>query len=785
MHIDHSLQHFLKHSRFGRILHVSLLLAAMALQPMSAAWAAEGLTTSQTWHVLNETGIDLLGVQRLRITGPDAGAFAIEGYTGSPSGMTPSQDVFTPSLVQKTPSTPLGVNLRFTPQHSGSHQASLEVTHDGSNASPATYPLTGAGAWDVTAQASTNTIDFGEQAIGMPAMTQDAFVRAVGAYGWLKVTGAKLEGSPDFTLAQAGLANKGSTTWGTGANLEVLPAGATESTKAFTATDVSVGGLTDGAIRVRYTPTLRGPQAATLLVYHDGPGGESVFFMNGIGSRAAFAELRGNSPFNPAAATKVPNFSRTGLNSAIQTKDVYLRAHGTSGRVTYKGFKVEGSSDISVVKAGLIFNPIEGYCSIDQLQYTVPAYAASSISYGAEGERSDSFSFTGLPVTSSWKSCISPGKDFSLSLRYIPRTLGKQTATVTIYHDGNDEGFTTFEISGEAFWDARAELRGNSPFTTDKATPVTGFARTGLNSKVQTKTVYLKAYGTYGAVAYKGFKVEGSADISVATAGLVFNPDSGICSINQQIYTTTRYAASAISYGAEDGRNATFSFTGLPVTTAGYGCVTPGKDFGLTLRYTPSTLGKQSATVTIYHDGNDEGFTTFEISGEAFWDTGVELRGNTPFTTTAAAKITDFARVKLNSATQSKAIYLKALGTYGAVTYKGFKVEGSEDFSMAKAGLVFNPSSGICSIGQESITTAAYAASALSYGAEDGRNATFSFTGLPVTTAGYGCVTPGKDFGLTLRYVPRTLGKHTAAVTIYHDGNAQGFTTFDISGEAY
>lgn len=611
MHINHILRRFRKPSGLGQVLNGTLLSAVMLLQPFNSAWAVDRLSTGQSWFVLNETGIDLLGVQRLRVTGPDADAFAIEGYTGSPAGMLPSQDMFTPALMQKTPSTPLGVNLRFTPQHSGNHQASLEVTHDGSNASPSIYPLTGAGDWDVAAQTSSSTLDFGERAMGMPAVTKDAFVRAVGTHGWLTVTGMKLEGSPDFSLAQAGLANKGSATWGTGANLEVLPGNATELSKSFIGSDVSAGGLTDAATRVRYTPTLRGLQSATLTVYHDGPSGQSVVSVMADGTRGTSIELRGNSPY-ASTAVGIIDFPRIGLNSAAQSKTVYLRASGVAGSVTYTGFKVEGASDFQVTAVGLVYSSQYGDCSnpsYNQASYSGP------ISYSS-GSRGDVFSLKGTSVAVTGVQCGTlPGKDFGLTIKYTPNTRGKQTATITVYHDGNDEGYTTFDISGEAFMDTSVELRGNSPYDS-VSKGVTNFSRTKVNSAAQSKIVYLKASGTYGNVTYGGFKVEGSSDFTVITAGRVYSSQFGDCS--NPSYNQASYSG-PIVYPAPGSREASFSLKGTSVVVSGTQCrAQPGKDFGLTLQYTPRTLGKQTATITIYHDGNAQGFTTFDISGEAY-----------------------------------------------------------------------------------------------------------------------------------------------------------------------
>src|SRR5690606_17738897 len=106
---------------------------------------------------------------------------------------------------------------------------------------------------------------------------------------------------------------------------------------------------------------------------------------------------------------------------------------------------------------------------------------------------------------------LAPGQHLTLNLEYIPRTPGKQTATITVFHDGNDAGFTSFEISGEAFRDVNVEVTQSRPYLA--TAPVTDFSRVALSSKTQLKTVYLKAGGTYGEVTYTGFEVAGSNDI--------------------------------------------------------------------------------------------------------------------------------------------------------------------------------------------------------------------------------------------------------------------------------
>jgi hypothetical protein len=99
-----------------------------------------------------------------------------------------------------------------------------------------------------------------------------------------------------------------------------------------------------------------------------------------------------------------------------------------------------------VVQSGSVRNDYTGACVGTGIgnnpQFTAPRTYAG-------GSKEASFTTAGTPVQGD---CLtSPGKDFGLILRYTPRTLGKQSVTVTIYHDSNDQGFTTFDISGEAY----------------------------------------------------------------------------------------------------------------------------------------------------------------------------------------------------------------------------------------------------------------------------------------------------------------------------------------------
>ena len=67
-----------------------------------------------------------------------------------------------------TPGQSTAVNVTFTPQSAGSKAASLEVTHDGSNASPLVVPLTGSGqvAGVSNLGSAPSTLSFGTVTVG-------------------------------------------------------------------------------------------------------------------------------------------------------------------------------------------------------------------------------------------------------------------------------------------------------------------------------------------------------------------------------------------------------------------------------------------------------------------------------------------------------------------------------------------------------------------------------------------------------------------------------------------
>src|SRR5690606_604357 len=161
-----------------------------------------------------------------------------------------------------------------------------------------------------------------------------------------------------------------------------------------------------------------------------------------------------------------------------------------------------------------------------------------------------------------------------------------------------------------------------------------------------------KASGVHGKVTYKGVKIEGSEDITLANVaryGKLYRANGS----NSGCFES----APAISHDGQSpdgGRGATFEQVGDDVnsTCSNRSGSESYPHLYVYLYYTPKTLGKQTATVTVYHDGNEEGFSTFTISGEAFWDTAVELTGTQPVGTAPIAPIENFQRVGLDTAQQ-------------------------------------------------------------------------------------------------------------------------------------
>src|SRR5690606_29521935 len=100
-------------------------------------------------------------------------------------------------------------------------------------------------------------------------------------------------------------------------------------------------------------------------------------------------------------------------------------------------------------------------------------------------------------------------------LRFYPRTVGIHPARITVYHDGNAEGFTVFEVRAETRRMTDVVVSGATANLTP--TPVTDFGVVGYNSGVRTKTVTLTTTGEGGRVTFNRFEVHGTADIRVSS----------------------------------------------------------------------------------------------------------------------------------------------------------------------------------------------------------------------------------------------------------------------------
>src|SRR5690606_16752015 len=112
------------------------------------------------------------------------------------------------------------------------------------------------------------------------------------------------------------------------------------------------------------------------------------------------------------------------------------------------------------------------------------------------GVREDSFTRTSANMA---QNChAKPGRHLALTVKFIPRTVGMQHATVTVFHDGNEQGFTSFVISGETFRDVSVQATDSNPYLA--ATEVKPFNKMGLIFPAQKKTIYMKMSGTFGAV---------------------------------------------------------------------------------------------------------------------------------------------------------------------------------------------------------------------------------------------------------------------------------------------
>ncbi|MNR71421.1 IPT/TIG domain protein [compost metagenome] len=330
--------------------------------------------SSATYYVYNTSTVGRISVPRLRIVGEDAGAFVISDFTGKPAGYRPTQDVAPTAMTQSSPSSVLKVVVQFTAHRLGVHRAQLLVDHNGTTASPLVLDLAGTGTRDVVMQVSdvpgltdTPNLAVPDSANGI-AVTKAFALRNAGTAGAVTYLGFQVQSDSPFSITQVGLTSRPSLS-AVSSTINYA-----SGTKAGTFTrqgaDAYSGGYTDLAMVVNFLPMSEGAFSGTIRVFHDGPGGESVFTVTGT-ARSSTASLSfttamdSKSPSGPDAPSTVTAAYDAGFRSpsmAPAIKTAYVRywtdglINNSASMVKVTALKLDQASDFTFNGVPVLYN---------------------------------------------------------------------------------------------------------------------------------------------------------------------------------------------------------------------------------------------------------------------------------------------------------------------------------------------------------------------------------------------------------------------------------------------
>lgn len=375
---------------------------------------------------------------------------------------------------------------------------------------------------------------------------------------------------------------------------------------------------------------------------------------------------------------------KTSINSVI---DKSSSTTSSSPEINVKN----GTTSLVSGAGSVDFGPIGAGVSHADIVFTIENLGTGTLHLTGTPTASisgtDAAAFT---VTSAPAATVSASSTQTFTVRFAPSTAGAKTATITIANDDSNEGSYTFSVTG------------------------TGVIGPEINVK-QGATSLASGSGsqTFGSVAAGG-----------GTNDVVFTiENNGTTTLN--LSGTPRAALS----GADA---AEFSVTSAPPAT-----IAASASQSFTIRFSPTTVGSKTATVTIANDDADEGSYTFIIIGTAAGSPEINVKQ----------------------------------GVTSLLSGSGSHSFGSVAAAGGTADVVFT----IENTGTGALNLTGTPRAALS-----GTNAAdFSVTSAPPTT-----VAASSTQNFTVRFAPSTGGAKTATVTIANDDANEGTYTFTITGTA-
>ncbi|MNR71864.1 IPT/TIG domain protein [compost metagenome] len=386
---------------------------------------------ARTFYVRNASKVAASAIQVTRYsivgTGDDAKAFTLTCASGKVS----DQDCRPTSMIQTAAANGLAIPVQFLPKRIGEYRARLIIEHSGINEGGVlTLDLVGSSVRDVAleasqgAYASKQTIapfvnaDGSAMPTNMTNQPRVVFVRNTGTAGRVAFTGVQIEGSPAFTLRQTALANRAASTTLSGATLHAFVRFASISLVGADVATATSGYASDLGMELYFKPTTAGSHRATVTVFHDGPGGQTSFEVQGEAVNMGVLSVRGVVDFgtvDPAAETAstiVPEFYQPSVYSAVRIESMQLTGRDADQFVITK---VDQRNPAGSGAATVWWSDTNG---------------ARTVALNRQLDSGSSFSGSG-----------------SVTIQYRPTRDGNHSATLTIKHSG-EAAVTTAAISG-------------------------------------------------------------------------------------------------------------------------------------------------------------------------------------------------------------------------------------------------------------------------------------------------------------------------------------------------
>lgn len=688
--------------------------------------SANTLTTSRNFYLWNKAKFHTFAVSQIKITGEDAHAFEVSAYKYNPKPLEASNSLNTPELAQKSISDILNFEVKFTPFKQGEHHAQLEVYHDAQNGeTPLILPLKASGHWDVAiADSAPSVLIKGIRTLGPYAV--NSLLPVSGDYGFINYDSIEIDGSDELSFSRVGLSASSASS----ALKEVQSPTGNQTSLNLTGEPFQKKGYRFLVGTYVLSPQTLGTHQAKVRINHDG---------NALG----FSEL-----------------SVTGTVAREKKIVVNTASRVMSFRDAYSLESIMGEHDFGRVGQGAAsaILPIYGHTSggiaeklhVSRYEIDSPHFKVVSTSSRGTYTYSTSYSCTktdssGKPYTSTcsrlncderngevktlapnhngqlnWNSGINVNASLCSGSTYSSLILNVQYQP---QEPGEHNAILRIYNDGADEGFHEIPLKGSSfrNVTADFGT-ITQFGTVGVTDTPINRVIALNARGTDGHITYRGFEVIGPPSI-------VINSVKGSTSVKNP----SQLAAQS------------FELVGGNVNPKGQPEGASGLE--LNLDFMPTTEGEHSALIRVFHDGNEKGYSEFTIGGTVVRNIVMSIVPETNLGTTVVSSA---------GAILPRTIRLNAAGQGGQVTYTGVTVSGSELIQLESV------SGRGASILNES----------------KAKGISFNIKGASVNPTQGPLGLAGLDLRFSVK--PEYSGEHIAEITVYHDGNVEGFTKFIV-----